>query len=62
MRDEHEIQELQNPNPISDDLTSEPVSVKVYDRPDRPAVPMVVWLSLLVIGLVLAWFVFMAIR
>lgn len=62
MHDEQEIRELHDPNPVNSNPTGEGDRVKVYDRPDRPAIPMVVWVSLLVIGLVLAWFAFMAVR
>lgn len=62
MHDEQKTHDTYTPAPVDGESAEETIGVKVYERPARRAIPMWLWLGLVAVLLVLAWFAFQAIR
>ena len=62
MHDEQNTHDTYTSAPIDGESAEETIGVKVYERPARRAIPMWLWLGLVAVLLVLAWFAFQAIR
>lgn len=58
-QDDHDIQ---NPIPMGESRPVEATRIKVYERPANHPIPIWVWMTVLMIGLLMVWFVFQAWR